>query len=121
MKVLLVEDIDDSRGALRAMIERLGHHVIEATNGKEAVQATVDHNPHCVLMDLALPGVDGLQATAALRAISSFKGRLPIIAMTAFQADFSQEKAFDAGCDGYLQKPIDFDDLREAFKKVGII
>jgi CheY-like chemotaxis protein len=117
MKVLLVEDVEDSRGALRAMIERLGHHVIEATNGKEAVQATIDHNPECVLMDLALPEVDGLQATAAIRAISRFEGRLPIIAMTAFHEAFSQDKAFRAGCDGYLRKPIDLDNLRDAFKE----
>ncbi len=118
MKVLLVEDSADIRDALRAMIQRLGHHVVEATDGKEAVQATIDHNPDCVLMDLALPAVDGLQATAAIRAISRFKGRLPIIAITAFPESLSQDKAFKAGCDGYLRKPIDPDTLREAFKRI---
>jgi len=117
MKVLLVEDVEDSRGALRAMIERLGHQVIEATNGKEAVSASVDHKPDIVLMDLSMPVADGLQATAAIRAISQYPRQLPIIAITAFPESLSEEKALKAGCDGYLRKPIDPDDLLKVFKR----
>jgi len=58
---------------LRAMIERLDHRVIEAANGKEVVKTALDSNPEVVMMDLSMPEVDGLQATAALRAISNFK------------------------------------------------
>jgi two-component system cell cycle response regulator DivK len=117
MKVLLVEDVEDNRGVLRAMVEKLGHQVIEATNGKEAVSATIDHKPDLVLMDLSMPVADGLQATAAIRAISQYPRQLPIIAMTAFPETLSEEKAFEAGCDGYLQKPIDLDDLVGVFKR----
>lgn len=117
MKVLLVEDTHEVRFVLRAMIEKLGHQVVEATNGAEAVQSTVDHKPDVVLMDLNMPAVDGLQATAAIRAISQFPRQLPIIAMTAFPKALSKEKALDAGCDGYLQKPIDLETLAAAFKE----
>src|SRR2546425_7919580 len=98
MKVLLVEDVDESRAVLRAMIERLGHRVVEATNGKEAVKIALDSNPDVVLMDLSMPEVDGLQATAALRSISNFRdvNHLPVIAMTAYPETLSMDKAYRA-------------------------
>jgi len=117
MKVLLADDSEDDRIALRLMIEECGHQVVEAKDGKQAVQATVDHNPDFVLMDLSMPMVDGLQASAAIRAISRFPGRVPIVAMTAFLETFTEDEAFKAGCDGYLQKPIRVDDLMKVFSK----
>ena len=108
MKVLLVEDVDESRNVLRAMIERLGHRVIEATNGKDAVKTALDYNPDLVLMDLGMPEVDGLQATAALRAISNFKD---------YPETLSVDKAFKAGCDAYLRKPVDLADLGAALRR----
>ena len=108
MKVLLVEDVDESRKVLRAMIERLGHRVIEATNRKDAVKTALDSNPDLVLMDLSMPEVDGLQATAALRAISNFKD---------YPETLSVDKAFKAGCDAYLRKPVDLADLGAALRR----
>jgi len=118
MKVLLVEDVDESRAVLRAMIERLGHRVVEATNGKEAVKSALDSGPDVVVMDLSMPEVDGLQATGALRSISSFRdeNHLPVIAMTAFPENLSRDKAYRAGCDGYLRKPVDLTDLDAALR-----
>ena|SRR2546422_3561608 len=118
MKILLVEDVDESRNVLRAMIERLGHSVVEATNGKEAVKIALDSNPDVVLMDLSLPEVDGLQATGALRAISHFRdmNRLPVIALTAYPETLSKEKALRAGCNSYLRKPADLTDLDGALR-----
>jgi len=113
MKVLLVEDLDESRAVLRAMLERLGHDVVEAASGREAVKTAVDQNPDVVLMDLSMPEVDGLQATGALRAIAHFSyfNHLPVIAITAHPETLSKDRAFKAGCDGYLQKPVDLSDL----------
>ena len=118
MKILLVEDVDESRNVLRAMIERLGHSVVEATNGKEAVKIALDSNPDVVLMDLSLPEVDGLQATGALRAISHFRdmNRLPVIALTAYPETLSKEKALRAGCNSCLRKPVDLTDLDGALR-----
>ena len=112
MKVLLVEDLEESRTVLRAMNERLGHRVVEAAHGKEAVQVALDSNPDLVLMDLSMPEVDGLQATAALRAIS-----LPVIGITAYRETLSVDKAFRAGCDAYLRKPVDLADLGAALRR----
>ena len=108
MKVLLVEDVEESRNVLRAMIERLDHRVIEAANGKEVVKTALDSNPEVVMMDLSMPEVDGLQATAALRAISNFKD---------YPETLSVDKAFKAGCDAYLRKPVDLADLGAAFRR----
>src|SRR4051812_20650468 len=99
------------------MIEKLGHQVVEARNGMEAIKASLEHKPDVVLMDLSMPAVDGLQATGAIRTFSQFPRQLPIIAMTAFPKIVSEEKAFQAGCDAYLQKPFDLDDLAAVFKK----
>ena len=95
------------------MIERLGHEVIEAQDGQEAVTAAVDQHPDIVLMDLSMPGVDGLAATGALRKLShcSRCEQLPIIAITAYPETLSMEKARKAGCDGYVRKPVDLNDL----------
>jgi two-component system cell cycle response regulator DivK len=117
MRVLLVEDIDDNRDLFRIMLERFGHEVIEATNGKEGVQAAVHSNPDLVLMDLSMPETDGIEATAALRAISSFS-RVPIIAITAHSQ--WKERAFTAGCDAYLVKPITPEDLGATLARFSI-
>ncbi|PYS51055.1 MAG: hypothetical protein DMG13_19555 [Acidobacteria bacterium] len=116
MKILLVEDTDDSRVLFRSMLEKLGHDVIEATNGREAVQVAVEQSPDLVLMDLSMPEVDGFQATGALRAIRSFV-QMPIIVFSAYSANQYREKALAAGCDLYLQKPVDLDELSTALKK----
>ena len=108
MKVLLVEDVEESRNVLRAMIERLDHRVIEAANGKEVVKTALDSNPDLVLMDLSMPEADGLQAAAALRAISNFKD---------YPETLSVDKAFKAGCDAYLRKPVDLADLGAALRR----
>jgi two-component system cell cycle response regulator DivK len=116
MRVLLVEDTDDSRELFRIMLEDFGHEVIEATNGMEAVQAALSHDPQIVLMDLSMPGVDGFQAIAALRAISSFS-HVPIIAITAHSHAAWRDRAKEAGCDDYLVKPISPEELSAALDK----
>jgi len=70
VQILLVEDVQDNRELFRIMLEQLGHTVLEAENGRQAVHAAIAHQPDCILMDLSLPEVDGLLATAAVRKIS---------------------------------------------------
>lgn len=121
MRVLLVEDNQDSRETYRVMLEQLGHEVIEAINGKEAVAVAVDRIPDLVLMDLSMPEVDGLLAIAALRTISTF-GHVPIIAMTAYPQQLTLNKAINAGCDAYLSKPFSLENLSAAlgrFSRLG--
>jgi two-component system, cell cycle response regulator DivK len=117
MLVLLVEDNDDSRELYRHMLEKLGHKVIEATNGKEALKVAIKQSPEIVIMDLSMPEVDGFQATSALRSIKTFS-RTPILAITAYPKSHWQDKAEDAGCDAFLQKPFTHEDLSAALDKL---
>src|SRR5580765_3935489 len=105
MRILLVDDTEESREVIRVMLQALGHEVVEATNGRDAVAAVVHRIPELGLIDLAMPDVDGLQAIAAVRAISPFRD-FPIIAMTAYPQHLTLQKAKDAGCNAYLAKPF---------------
>jgi CheY-like chemotaxis protein len=117
MRILLVEDNDDSRELYRIMLEKLGHQVIEAVNGKEAIKFAIKHAPELVIMDLSMPEVDGFQATSALRSIKSFSAT-PILAITAYPPSHWRDKSEEAGCDGFLQKPFTHEDLSAALDKL---
>ena len=117
MRVLLVEDNDDSRDLYRHMLEKLGHQVVEATNGKEAIKVAIKHNPEVVIMDLSMPEVDGFQAASALRSIQTFN-RTPILAITAYPQSHWRDKSEDAGCDAFLQKPFTHEDLSAILDKL---
>ena len=110
LTVLVVEDFEDNRFMMRRLLEMSGYRVIEAVNGKQAVEAAISERPDLILMDLSLPMLDGLAATRRIREAEGL-GRVPIIAVSAHDsADFHTE-ALAAGCDEYVTKPIDFDHL----------
>jgi len=110
--VLLVEDTEDNRFMMRRLLEMSGYNVIEARNGEEAVRVADANRPQLILMDLSLPLIDGLAATRLIRRLPGSK-QTPIIAVSAHDtADFHSE-ALAAGCDGYVTKPIDFNELEE--------
>ncbi|HYR89375.1 MAG TPA: response regulator [Terriglobia bacterium] len=110
MQILLVEDVRDNRELFRVMLEKLGHTVMEAEDGRQAVYAALAHRPDCILMDLSLPDVDGVLATAALRRIFPLRDT-PIVAITAFPKDLARDKALAAGCNAYLEKPFSLEAL----------
>lgn len=108
--VLVVEDFEDNRFMMRRLLEMSGYHVIEAVNGKQAVEMAQSEHPDIILMDLSLPMLDGLSATRRIREQNGL-GRVPIVAVSAHDsADFHAE-ALAAGCNEYVTKPIDFDQL----------
>src|SRR5918993_1574516 len=110
LTVLVVEDFEDNRFMMRRLLEMSGYRVIEAVNGKQAVEAAVSERPDLILMDLSLPMLDGLAATRRIREAEGL-GRVPIVAVSAHDsADFHTE-ALAAGCNEYVTKPIDFDHL----------
>ena len=110
LTVLVVEDFEDNRFMMRRLLEMSGYRVIEAVNGKQAVEAAVSARPDLILMDLSLPMLDGLAATRRIREAEGL-GRVPIVAVSAHDsADFHTE-ALAAGCNEYVTKPIDFDHL----------
>jgi CheY-like chemotaxis protein len=95
---------------MRRLLEMSGYRVVEAVNGKQAVEAAASERPDIILMDLSLPMLDGLAATRRIRAQDGL-GKVPIVAVSAHDsADFHAE-ALAAGCNEYVTKPIDFDQL----------
>ena len=102
--ILLAEDHRDSREAMRALLEAHGYRVIEAANGREAVERALEERPDLVLMDIMMPEMDGFEATRVLRS-QEVTRKLPIIAVTAM--DGAQRLSQQAGVDDFVAKPID--------------
>ena len=102
-KILVVEDLSDIRKMMKIMVELYGYEVIEARDGTEAVEQAREHHPSLVLMDLAMPLMNGAEAA---RAIKEDFADIPIIAVTAYQN--MDEEALEAGCERVIHKPVDF-------------
>ncbi|MEK6334030.1 MAG: response regulator [Acidobacteriota bacterium] len=107
---LVVEDFEDSRFMMRQLLELAGYRVVEATDGEEAIKLAVAEHPELILMDLSLPKLDGLAATRRIRQVDGM-GQVPIVAVSAHDSPGSRSEALAAGCDEYVTKPIDFDQL----------
>jgi two-component system, cell cycle response regulator DivK len=103
-RILVAEDHGDSREALKFLLEAFGFEVIEAVNGKQAVDAATHLAPNLILMDMMMPEMDGFEAIRKLRATAA-TNQIPIIAVTAMEG--ARELALDAGANDYMGKPID--------------
>ena len=110
--VLYVEDSVDNRTLVRRVLQSEGFRVIEAENAVRAMQVLEEHCPDLILMDINLPEVDGYSLTTHLKLRPELKA-VPIIALTANVMRGDRERSLEAGCDGYIQKPIDVDTLAE--------
>ena len=115
LTVLVVEDDDDSRYLMRLELEQLGYLISEAENGVKGVEIALRDHPDIILMDLTLPEMDGLEATARIRADAEMRN-VPIIAVTAHQESDWREEAKASGFDAYVTKPIDGGWLSELIK-----
>ncbi len=108
--IMVVEDFEDNRFMMRRLLEMSGYCVLEAINGEEAIQIAESEHPDLILMDLSLPLLDGLAATRRIREVDGLR-TVPIVAVSAHDtADFHAD-ALAAGCNDYVTKPIDFDQL----------
>ncbi len=112
LKVLLVEDFEDTRLFMRLELEEQGFIVFEAENGQAAVEIAIRENPDVILMDLTLPLMDGFEATKLIRQNEALKD-VPIIAVTAHQEHDFRSDAKASGFDAYVTKPIDVNWLKE--------
>ena len=110
--LLLVEDTEDNRFMMRRLLEMTGYRVVEAMNGEEAVRLAELESPKLILMDLSLPVIDGLAATRLIRKLPRCNNT-PIIAVSAHDSSDFQSDALAAGCNSYITKPIDFNELEE--------
>jgi two-component system cell cycle response regulator DivK len=108
--VLYVEDNDDNRILVRRVLQAEGFDVLEACSAAEGYQVAYDHQPDLILVDINMPDVDGLTLTSRLKQ-SPGLSQIPIVALTANVMRGDRERTMLAGCDGYIQKPIDVDVL----------
>ena len=115
LKVLLVEDFEDTRLFMRLELEEQGFIVFEAENGQVAVEKAIRENPDVILMDLTLPLMDGFEATKLIRQHDGLKN-VPVIAVTAHQEDDFRSVAKASGFDAYVTKPIDVNWLKELIR-----
>lgn len=104
-RVLIADDFTDTRKLIKLLLEKNGYEVIEAADGYEAVKQAVKNRPNLILMDIAMPVMDGIQATQAIRRHYDLT-EVPIVAVTAY-GDFYNERARDVGCNDVIQKPVE--------------
>ena len=110
--VLVVDDVSDNLILISLSLQDMGYRVLTANDGEAGVSVAKMARPDLILMDIAMPQQDGLAATRRIREEAGMEDT-PIVALTAFDTDGFRQAAFDAGFNGYLTKPIDFERLRK--------
>ena len=105
-KILLIEDNELNRDMLKRRLERKGHTILIAVDGREGIEAARTQLPKLILMDLRLPDLDGREITRRLKADEATRP-IPVIALTAHAMEGDREDALRAGCDDYDTKPVD--------------
>ena len=108
--ILYIEDNAENRLLVRRVLHAEGYNVLEADSADQALEVILSQSPDLILMDINLPEIDGYTLTSRLKSIPSLS-RIPIIALTANVMKGDRERTLEAGCDGYIQKPIDVDNL----------
>jgi CheY-like chemotaxis protein len=104
--ILLIEDNEQNRYLATFLLEKHGYSVVPASDGVRGIELGSSLQPKGILLDIQLPGLDGYEVARALRRNALLDG-VPIIAVTSYAMEGDREKAMAAGCDGYIEKPID--------------
>jgi len=112
--VLIAEDDPKNMKLVRDLLQVKGYSILKATNGKQSVEIAKEKKPDLILMDILMPVMDGLKATKILKADEATK-EIPIMALTSYTMFGDEHGILEAGCDGYMMKPID---TREFLKRV---
>jgi CheY-like chemotaxis protein len=115
--ILVVDDQNDNLMLISLAVQDMGFRVLTATNGEDAVTVAQLARPRLILMDIAMPRLDGIAATGMIRQREETQD-VPIVILTAFDTEDFRLKAVEAGANGYLTKPIDFDRLRQLIDKL---
>jgi len=111
-EILYVEDAFENRLLIRRILQAEGYNVIEAENAKHALEVLKTETPDLILMDINMPDIDGYTLTSQLRTYPELENT-PIIALTANVMRGDRERTLAAGCNGYIQKPIDVDSFSD--------
>lgn len=115
--ILVVDDFDDTRLLLRTWLEKKGFRVVEAENGSQAVALAEDERPDLIIMDMEMPGMDGLSATREIRKSKELQG-VPVLAVSAYGAEQYRPEALAAGCNEYVSTPFDPADLEKLIRSL---
>ena len=113
--ILLVEDFDDTRLMMKMWLTRHGYRVLEAETGEEGVELAQKELPDLIIMDMMMPGMNGLDATQRIRQDHALR-RTPIVAVSAYGADEYRSIALEAGCNEYVSTPFEPDSLADLIK-----
>src|ERR1044072_4267104 len=119
--VLVAEDSQDTRIMLKQAFELKGYRVFEAEDGRQALDVARRHRPSLIVIDLNMPVLDGLEAVKNFRQLEGDREHVPIIAITAYDVYGMEEAALEAGCNVYLSKPLDLEELDRAVKSLGFL
>ncbi len=114
-KILVVDDNRDNRELVVKVLRSRGYEMVEAVDGEDALQKTRDERPNLILMDISLPKIDGYEVTRRLKIHEEYRN-IPVVALTAHVMKGDKERAIEAGCAGYIPKPIDVHELPEQIK-----
>lgn len=114
--ILYVEDNPDNRLLVRRILLSEDYSLLEATNAADALNVLETAHPDLILMDINMPDMDGYTLTAKIKSLPGFE-RVPILAVTANVMRGDKEKTLEAGCDGYIQKPLDIEQLTREIEK----
>jgi two-component system cell cycle response regulator DivK len=113
--ILIVEDEPRNLKLLHDLLQRFGYEILEAPDGELGVKLAGEKIPDMILMDIMMPKMDGLEATRIIKADEKTK-YIPIIALTSYAMKGDREKTIEAGCDGYIAKPIDIKEVLKAIE-----
>ncbi len=116
-KILVVEDTPNNMKLITMVLKRHEYETIEAVTGEEGVEMAASENPDIILMDIQLPGIDGYEATRQIKQLESMKN-VPIIAITSYAMAGDRETVMEAGCSGYLEKPINPLTIMDQIEKI---
>lgn len=105
-RVLVIEDNEDNMKLITFILEKNGYSTIRADKGRTGVELALKERPDFILLDIQLPDMDGLEVLKEIRS-SEIDGEIPIIAVTSYAMSGDRDRMVEAGCNGYIEKPID--------------
>jgi two-component system, cell cycle response regulator DivK len=114
-RILVVEDNVDTYELVHLVLEKNGYETVLAVNGRDGVEAALNHKPDLILMDMSMPEMDGWTATSLIKK-NQQTAHIPLIALTANVLMNDRQRAMEAGCDEFITKPIDLDELVETIQ-----
>jgi two-component system cell cycle response regulator DivK len=115
-KILIIEDEPRNLKLFSDLLTRFGYEIAQATDGEMGVESSRTMTPDLILMDIMMPKMDGLEATRIIKADATTK-HIPILALTSYAMKGDRERTIEAGCNGYLAKPVDIGELLKAVKE----